>query len=175
MIESFEFQSPAAEEEFYIQLQPDVRNVVEALQGKLGFGFRITEVGRSDDDSERIYTKIAERLLASKGIGLHGPDLTQYLAIKDLSPIGVKTWCRLRSSWHKPFCAVDIGLSGWKPESVAVATEFLAGQCPKPMWEIISEPHGTGPHLHIARRDYGWLKDFPGSLRSAQGRKNPRV
>lgn len=170
---NFVFPNTDMEKDFYTKLHPETQQVVLEVQENLGRSIRLTEVCRSDDDSERIYTQVANRLLKAGPLALHGLDLEQWSQIKDLSPTGLKNWCRWRSSWHKPWTAVDIGLADWNTPEVLSLHLWLQKRCPKPMWEVIDEPHGTGPHLHIARRDYGWLKEFPGSLRRAEGRKNP--
>lgn len=166
---------PTAEinKQFSSDLHPEVHDVIRGLDASLGSNtiLRVTEVGRSDDDSERIYMEIAKRLTACEGKGLHGTDLSQFQQIQFLSPMGLKSWCRTRASWHKPLCAVDVGMTGMDDQTKNYVIQYLSNHCPRPMWELITEPHGTGPHAHVARRDYAWLKDFPGSLRSAQGRK----
>src|SRR4051812_25312356 len=104
------YERPSMKEEFDQCLHPDVKQVVHELEPILeayNEMVRITEVCRSNADSERIYTEVAQRLLKSEGKGIHGVDFTQWHAIKDLSPIGLRNWCRSRPSWHKPWAAVD--------------------------------------------------------------------
>lgn len=167
------FTSDLMKIQFDHELHSQVREVITELDEALNGGLRITEVGRSDDDSERIYMQIAQRLLAS-GPKVLGPlERAQWEQIEHLSPVGLKQWCRLRPSWHKPMAGVDLGLSMTSEFDRQVIGVFLRERCEKPMWELIVEPHGTGPHVHLARRDYEWLRQFPGSLRKADGKRDP--
>ena len=161
------------ENEFYLLLHPETRLAISELHVEMNRDLTITEVCRTDADSERIYMQIAERLLASQGKDLGVLDFAQWNQLRDLSPLGVTTWARLRTSWHKAWTAVDVGLNGWSPRDLALMAEYIHHRCQRPAWETITEFHGTGPHLHLARRDFTWLQAFPGGLRSAQGKKTP--
>jgi hypothetical protein len=173
------FETKLLDTEFFMDLHPETRLVVVELQAELGEQLRITGVGRSDADSERIYSSIAARLMATDPKELGPIERAQREQLLDLSPVGVQQWCRLRPSWHKPFCAVDIGTAQMSSESFDRARLWLLRRCSKPDWETVLEKHGTGPHIHLARRDFDWLADFPGSLRRSLGRrgqtKNPPV
>lgn len=162
------FATKQMEEDFYLKLHPETRLVVVELDQKMVRPMTITHVCRTNEDSERIYLEVIARL--SKGGKLSTVDLAQWEQLKDLSPVGRKMWAQRRASWHKAWTSVDVGLAGWGPRELAVMTEYIHTRCPRPAWEVITELHGTGPHLHLARRDYEWLKAFPGGLRDAQGR-----
>lgn len=79
---------------------------------------------------------------------------------------------RMRFSWHLHFAAVDLR-DRYAPVHRAKILYWLTERCPrhardpktkklvKGPWEFIHKPHGTGPHFHIARRDYAWQKSHP--------------
>lgn len=171
--------SEGLDADFLDLLHPDVRNMVGKFDafmhawfgGSLAPLTRVTCVGRTEEASESIYLPIALKILQSQ-TALSTRDHAIYGQIQHLSPVGLRQWARLKPSWHKPFAAVDLGASHYTPNQLAAAQDFIHKNCEQPLWEIITENHGTGPHLHIARRDYGWLKDFPGSLRRVHPRKS---
>ncbi len=165
------FLSEQMKQDFYALLHPDVVDAVLKVICNIKFGPTITDCVRTDDESQRIYMKIADRLLKTSKLKLSKMDLVQLTQIENLSPIEVMHWARFKPTWHKAFCAVDIRLSDWTEEQKVELAAVLHDRFPKPMWEAIIEPHGTGPHLHLAKRDFGWLKNCPGGLKSNQGRK----
>lgn len=150
------------------KLHPEVQSAVQELERVAAQSLVLTEVHRSLDDSETIYSPIGKRLQTSNGKGLTPSDYRMWEQVKDLSDVGLKQWARLRPSWHKVWAAVDIRVHGIPNEVIALMKLWLKEHCISPMWEVITETHGTGPHIHLARKDFDWLKKFPGSLRRGE-------
>lgn len=74
--------------------------------------------------------------------------------IADLKDKGL----RQKFSWHKPdhLCAADFRVHQYTPAELdVVEREFFERYFRHPMWELLTtkQPHGTGPHIHLARRD----------------------
>lgn len=73
-------------------------------------------------------------------------------------------------SWHLFRCAVDLRLSHYdamaKEKVLAWWQEKLVDRKdkkgPKAKWELYTETHGTGPHIHVGRRDYAWKEKYRG-------------
>lgn len=61
-----------------------------------------------------------------------------------------------RFSWHLCRCAVDLRNHHYTPEQKKQAEAWLAVRCERPRWEFVPQDHGTGPHFHIAIRDFRW-------------------
>lgn len=59
-------------------------------------------------------------------------------------------------SWHLWRCAVDFRSKHYEFQQAARAIDWLRERCPQPMWELVLVPHGTGPHFHVAVRDFSW-------------------
>ena len=163
------FASEQMRQEYNKQLHPEVVAVISALHDFLKKGIlNITEVGRTDNESQRIYTAIADRVLAVTDLNTLSPlDLNTRKQVENLKREEVTKWARNKSSWHKPFAAVDIGLTNLSKDQITEAKKYLFAMCSRPMWELILESHGTGPHFHVGRRDFVWLKNFPGGTKHA--------
>jgi hypothetical protein len=72
------------------------------------------------------------------------------------------------NSWHLVDCAVDFRISQYTYEQLATAIrwferELLGKKDTRTggrLWEVVSKLHGTGPHIHIGRRDFRWRDEF---------------
>lgn len=71
----------------------------------------------------------------------------------------LKARARNKSTWHSFKCAGDLRTTGggghWSRQDLAAVDEFLRPRCAKPQWEYLIHDV-TAPHLHLARRDFGW-------------------
>lgn len=73
---------------------------------------------------------------------------------------------RDKFSWHLVDCAADLRIKHYTPEQLGRVQDWVALRCTglqptgaggdEARWELVFEPHGTGPHLHIARRCREW-------------------
>lgn len=64
-------------------------------------------------------------------------------------------------SWHLYDCAVDFRTHIYSPIEYGVIKQWWGMMCAdRTRWELITEPHGTGPHLHVARRDHRWKEAY---------------
>lgn len=61
-------------------------------------------------------------------------------------------------SWHLVRCAVDFRSKHYDFKQAAKVIDFLRERCPQPFWELVLIPHGTGPHFHVAYRDFSWRR-----------------
>jgi len=51
-------------------------------------------------------------------------------------------------------CAADLRIIHYKDDQLGTVTEWLKLRCPDSRWEVITKLHGTGPHIHVAFKDY---------------------
>lgn len=163
----------------YGRLHPECRLLVAALDSvlqELGQpACHITCIHRTPEDQRRIYTPKGLDLLARIRLGaaglLKGPELREAQALEQLvnnRPKGrtelevVGAWAEARPSWHPRWTAVDVRNKNYPPPIREQVERWLATRCAdvggRRPWELITEDHGTGPHWHIARRDFAWLK-----------------
>jgi hypothetical protein len=65
------------------------------------------------------------------------------------------------NSWHLYDCAVDLRNSHYSAEHLHRVCAWLKNRClPPERWELVFTLHGTGPHLHIAKKDWSWRATF---------------
>jgi hypothetical protein len=71
-------------------------------------------------------------------------------------------------SWHYPMpvydeqlqvarfvvCAVDFRNVHYNNRQRTIINKWFGDQCPRGEWELITTDHGTGPHIHVAYRDF---------------------
>lgn len=62
-------------------------------------------------------------------------------------------------SWHLFRCATDLRSKHYTPQQAARVMDWIKAHCEQPLWETVLVPHGTGPHFHVARRDFSWRKE----------------
>lgn len=61
-------------------------------------------------------------------------------------------------SWHLVSAAADVRTNHYSREQLGQVVRWFEARCKAPIWELVHEPHGTGPHIHVGRRDYSWRK-----------------
>lgn len=61
-----------------------------------------------------------------------------------------------KRSFHLSGSAADLSVSLYDETQKAIVVSWFKKRCPFPAWEFIHVPHGTGPHLHLARADRTW-------------------
>lgn len=157
-----EFDGLREEREFNEDLHPDARAVVLELgRWCSSKGLPppvVTMVGRTLREQEDIYWR-EEQSKAARA----GAIITEAIA---------RERARRRPSWHIRNTAVDLRTVGPNPAAphwnrveemrVVRRLEELLGvprdttAAKKLRWEFLVMPHGTGPHIHIARRDASW-------------------
>lgn len=59
-------------------------------------------------------------------------------------------------SWHYCDAAADLRDKHYTTEQYAKVVFWLAANCPTGPWELITDLHGTGKHLHVGARDFRW-------------------
>jgi hypothetical protein len=68
-----------------------------------------------------------------------------------------------RWSWHYVGCAADLRIWHWSPAQQAKAIQWLKEQASGSEWEVVVEDHGTGPHFHVAYRDFRRRREWESS------------
>jgi len=59
--------------------------------------------------------------------------------------------------WHQAKTAVDLRCSHYSSDQQKAVVQWLEQMCqPRKEWELITKVHGTGPHYHVAYRDFRW-------------------
>lgn len=59
------------------------------------------------------------------------------------------------TSWHLLACAIDFSVRDYTPEQHAEVIAWFERRCEGSEWELITKPHGSGPHVHVSFRDFG--------------------
>jgi len=154
-------------------LHPDTRQVVRELDELLVSMKQpeafITCVDRTTSDQRTLYTKIGLNLLERYATGKPISDqeardvLALKLLLREKQGHGtardiVGAWAEKKPSWHLRKTALDVRNSIYPTEVRESVEKWIRNRCPKPEWEVITENHGSGPHWHIARRDFSWLE-----------------
>lgn len=57
-------------------------------------------------------------------------------------------------------CALDFRNKHYRPDQRKQAGEWLVKRCPVGEWEVILVDHGTGPHFHVAYKDFGLRRNY---------------
>ena len=157
------YATPAMAEEF--------KQLPEALQAKLlaadswlkGQGWPelfLTCVGRTDDDSERIYTPVADKLVRDLGLKNLKTDREKVLAgiLRDMNALQRKAWARAKFSWHRCLCAVDIRNRVYSREQRRALMNHLRFGTDAATWEILEHDVGRGDQIHLAFKDFAQRK-----------------
>ena len=63
-------------------------------------------------------------------------------------------------SWHLVDCAVDFRNKHLSERQLLLCEEWLRAECASSEWELVTKPHGTGPHFHLAYKSYSLRKRF---------------
>lgn len=56
------------------------------------------------------------------------------------------------NSLHLDGRAVDIRSRDFNEKQLGSITSWLRARCPRKAYEVITMPHGTGPHIHLGLR-----------------------
>jgi hypothetical protein len=77
-------------------------------------------------------------------------------------------------SWHRKtkLCAADLRSKHYTAEQFDQFVKKLKDVCgnDSDLWELITKPHGTAPHIHIARCDMNYT---PRKARGNNGMETP--
>lgn len=169
------FESAGLRAQFQ-ELHPDTRRIVrdldELLKSMEQPEVYVTSVYRSKEDQRRLYTPRAyqwlENLRAGKPMRKQeyrdAIELRELIAMRQTGTSEADTiskWAAERPSWHRRRTAVDIRTRTYPTDVLAAIRSWLeirtrASSDTQP-WEVITENHGSGPHIHIARRSWDWL------------------
>lgn len=63
-------------------------------------------------------------------------------------------------SWHYPDCAADIRVRDYSQEERKFCEDWLESRCGGSEWQLLAEDHGTGPHFHLAYKDFSRRRDW---------------
>jgi hypothetical protein len=63
-------------------------------------------------------------------------------------------------SWHYVNCAADLRVKHYSPTQLALVIGWFSEKCRSSEWELDHENHGTGPHVHVAYREFGLRRDW---------------
>lgn len=159
----------------FTELHPDTRRLVrdldELLKSMKQPEVYLTSIYRTKEDQKRIYTPIGYRLLEKLRTGqpmlkrehMDALELRDAIARHQESPKEdvIRAWAGERPSWHRRRTAADVRTKSYPEDVVRAIRGWVDLRCQSKgdvqPWEVITEDHGTGPHLHLARRDWAWL------------------
>lgn len=127
----------------------------------------IVEVGRTDDESARIYGPLAERLVRELELGLPMEDRERVLAV-ELAKLTLEQrerWARNLFSWHRCFCAVRIRHRAYSRQTRRELLKLLRhdNKMHPGKWEIREHELGFPDHFHVAFQDQEQRKRLLGS------------
>lgn len=154
------FASAKIELEFKEKLHPEARVAAEDLDDfcqKKGYGdARLVHILRTDDDSQRIYLPIARRVRAKEEMGEDLTKTEQSIldATNGMDDDALAEWARKKPSWHKWLTAFDAGTGHLTTAQRATVNQWVRKEYPAGPWEVLVEDHGSGPHVHLARRSF---------------------
>jgi hypothetical protein len=161
------YATPAMAEEF--------KQLPEALQAKLlaadawlkAQGWPelfLTCVGRTDDDSERIYTPVADKLVRDLGLKNLKTDLERVLAgeLAKMNALQRKAWARGKFSWHRCLCAVDIRNRVYSRVQRKALLDHLRFGTNTTTHEVLEHDIGRGDHLHVSEKNFEQRKRLLG-------------
>lgn len=57
-------------------------------------------------------------------------------------------------SWHFVDCAADVRNRHYSPAQLQAVEAWFREKCRSSEWELVMTVHGTGPHIHVAWREY---------------------
>jgi hypothetical protein len=178
------FKTKTIETEFKTIIHPDVRlMLVEFAQWsadrKLPQPF-LTCLKRSRDEQVALYVgywlALQGKLVqyesqpeaAHKWQGLFASPVELRLAqhIKNRTAAEFRDMAMRRETWHWYSCAADLRTVGdiqkpyYSRDQLASVEAWFKKRCPtygdNAEWELKTETHGTGPHIHVARRALDW-------------------
>jgi hypothetical protein len=122
----------------------------------------VVELWRSAKEQGDLYVGIwrqqAKQALASKAPPRAAK--LRALEIHRMSDKELRGLAEQKFSWHVCRCAVDLRTRHYTREQMLEVVKWFQERCPKPMWELVTEKHGTGAHIHCGRRDFSWRKKF---------------
>lgn len=156
-------------QEFNVELHPDVRNLVWALdKWSVENGIpevEITECFRTVEEQEHIYFGYFKRLIAtfeSQG-KLQSGEANIAISMRPKSDDELKKIAREKFSWHMVHCATDIRTitSGhYTVDQAHKVFEFLKSKAkPESKWELLAHDV-AGPHIHIGLRDFNYRAKY---------------
>lgn len=120
----------------------------------------ISEVMRTPKEQGRIYA----REWRDKALKTVRDPLTTALDKKhaqrllDMPALELLALAAKKFTWHFVGAAVDIRTNHYRLAELTTVEKWFRDRCEPPIWELITEKHGTGAHIHLARRDYSWRK-----------------
>lgn len=153
------FKQPHLEMEFHAA-HPDVRNAVMGLDAwSRDNGIPepvVTQVLRSPDEQEIIYTRHANSLMHKlrDGHPMSSEDNALARELEAMSNAKRRQWARARFSWHLVGCAVDLRNSHYSQKELAGVMAWLRNGRTVGPWEILSHDVSSGFHIHVGRRDF---------------------
>lgn len=162
------FAAPRMAEEFR-QLPEALREKLEKADAWLvaqGWPeLYITCVGRTDDDSERMYVPVAEKLVRDLALGNLKTDRERVLAgeLEKMNPTQRRAWARGKFSWHRCLCAVDIRNRVYSREQRRALMNHLRFGASGPNWLFLEHDIGRGDHLHAEFRCFEQRKRLLGT------------
>lgn len=122
----------------------------------------ITELDRTMREQGNIYTPIWLKLLKRfhDGVILSPKDLAIAKRIDGKSEDQIRTLAEREFTWHFVHCAADFSVKGYSGAQKKKAESYLTTRCAKPMWDVVTMPHGTGPHFHIEFESFEYRRKY---------------
>lgn len=135
-----------------------------------------TELGRTHETNALYYAglwrdiQLKERvspatLTAEDRHWLDGTRRKDAPAIRGLSPEQLRAAGLKLFSWHCRHTAADLSVRAYTADQQRRVWAWFSAECAGPRWELLLHTV-TGPHVHIARRDWTWGndKETPGNV-----------
>jgi len=124
----------------------------------------ITELWRTPRQQGDIYMQIWGDILRrmKKGGPVTDEELEQVkeYGLENLNDDELRDRAEHKTTWHFYRCAADLRTFEYSKKQVSAVRNWLRTRCPKPIWERITEKHGTGDHIHIAIRAFEWRRKY---------------
>lgn len=122
----------------------------------------LTELVRWPEENAQTYLKVWREMMRKARVGEHLSDEDSELVAEliALTPTELEQRAKEKFTWHSIRCAGDLRTRIYSPVQLAHAVSWFQHRCQKPMWELVTKLHGTGPHIHIGRRDFRWRMEF---------------
>lgn len=101
---------------------------------------------------------------------LTGRDLADAKAIRGKTHAELVAMAEARFTWHWVAAASDLRTTAgghYTAAQLQRVVDWFRARCKAPQWELLVHDV-TGPHLHVARRDFGWRERFTAAQPAAQ-------
>lgn len=175
-----QFKTPEVGQQFKTVIHPDLRLLlVEFAHWSSTQGLRIpvvTCLRRSKTEQVALYVEhwlaLQKKMAQMNALPQHSarwqdffPNATEWRVaehIQNHSEDHLRAQAQVKLTWHFYDCAADLRTVGdpkhpqYTPDQLKLVEAWFRKRCPLGAWEVKTETHGSGPHIHVARCDDSW-------------------